>query len=174
MDDSSFLAAIAADPSNNELRLVYADWLEEQGDRRAEYLRMEVEFDQRIGRTPAARRLRNRLFTLRFAMEPGWLAQIDRCVIDCCEEKYADVCPRGWHMLTPTTNPDIRQCAVCNQSVIFCEAASEVFGHERDRYCRPLTFEVVAPEKRNPNEQAFVEWAVEIPARYVDRLIGDD
>ena len=33
-DDSSFLAAIAADRENDGLRLVYADWLEEHEDDR--------------------------------------------------------------------------------------------------------------------------------------------
>lgn len=42
-DDSSFLAAIAADRENDGLRLVYADWLEEHEDDRCEYLRAMCE-----------------------------------------------------------------------------------------------------------------------------------
>jgi uncharacterized protein (TIGR02996 family) len=34
-DESAFQAALDADPSNHDLRLVFADWLEEQGDWRA-------------------------------------------------------------------------------------------------------------------------------------------
>jgi uncharacterized protein (TIGR02996 family) len=37
--DESFLAAIDADRSDDTCRLVYADWLEEQGDGRCIYLR---------------------------------------------------------------------------------------------------------------------------------------
>ena len=41
-DDSTFLAAINTAPADNTPRLVYADWLEEQG-RPAEFLRIECE-----------------------------------------------------------------------------------------------------------------------------------
>jgi uncharacterized protein (TIGR02996 family) len=34
-DESAFQAALDADPANFALRLVFADWLEERGDRRA-------------------------------------------------------------------------------------------------------------------------------------------
>ncbi|MGF1583451.1 MAG: TIGR02996 domain-containing protein [Gemmataceae bacterium] len=38
-NEKSFLDAIAADPENTTIRLVYADWLEEQGrTEAAEYL----------------------------------------------------------------------------------------------------------------------------------------
>jgi uncharacterized protein (TIGR02996 family) len=41
--EESFLRAIADDPADNTTRLVYADWLEERGDPRAEFLRLEYE-----------------------------------------------------------------------------------------------------------------------------------
>lgn len=39
--DVEFLTALAADPRDESTRLVYADWLEEQGDPRGTYLRIE-------------------------------------------------------------------------------------------------------------------------------------
>jgi uncharacterized protein (TIGR02996 family) len=39
MDDANFLRALLAAPEDDALRLVYADWLEERGDPRGEYLR---------------------------------------------------------------------------------------------------------------------------------------
>ena len=39
MDEETFRRAVVASPENDALRLVYADWLEEQGDPRAELLR---------------------------------------------------------------------------------------------------------------------------------------
>jgi uncharacterized protein (TIGR02996 family) len=39
MDDAGFLRAILAAPDDAALRLVYADWLDERGDPRGEYLR---------------------------------------------------------------------------------------------------------------------------------------
>jgi uncharacterized protein (TIGR02996 family) len=39
-DDEPFLRAILATPEDMATRLIYADWLEERGDARAEYLRL--------------------------------------------------------------------------------------------------------------------------------------
>ncbi len=39
--DESFLAAILADPSDETPRLIYADWLEERGDSRGEFIRIQ-------------------------------------------------------------------------------------------------------------------------------------
>src|SRR5262245_29377146 len=41
-DDTRFLQAILAAPDDDDLRLVYADWLEDRGDVRGEYLRLQV------------------------------------------------------------------------------------------------------------------------------------
>jgi uncharacterized protein (TIGR02996 family) len=43
--ETAFLNAIQAQPEDNTLRLVYADWLEEQGDVRAELIRLEIHLD---------------------------------------------------------------------------------------------------------------------------------
>lgn len=40
-DEAALLAAIAASPADALPRLVYADWLEERGDSRAEFLRLQ-------------------------------------------------------------------------------------------------------------------------------------
>src|SRR5262245_20318888 len=42
MTDECFLRALADDPNDDVTRLVYADWLEERGDGRAEFVRAEV------------------------------------------------------------------------------------------------------------------------------------
>src|SRR5688572_20050324 len=41
--DDDFLRAILEDPGDDSLRLVYADWLEERGDPRGEFIRVQVE-----------------------------------------------------------------------------------------------------------------------------------
>jgi uncharacterized protein (TIGR02996 family) len=41
--EDAFLKYILAEPSRREVRLIYADWLEEQGDPRAELIRLEEE-----------------------------------------------------------------------------------------------------------------------------------
>jgi uncharacterized protein (TIGR02996 family) len=42
-EEAAFLASIRADPEDGPTRLAYADWLEERGDARTEYLRLQVE-----------------------------------------------------------------------------------------------------------------------------------
>ncbi|MEK6239790.1 MAG: SUMF1/EgtB/PvdO family nonheme iron enzyme, partial [Planctomycetales bacterium] len=44
-----FLAEIAADPANDAARLVFADWLEERGDLRADLLRLLTELLHLVG-----------------------------------------------------------------------------------------------------------------------------
>ena len=46
MDEEHFLQAISASPDDNLVRLVYADWLDERGDPRAEFVRLQVELRQ--------------------------------------------------------------------------------------------------------------------------------
>src|SRR5215471_21575437 len=41
MDDANFIQPILATPEDASLRLIYADWLEERGDPRGEYLRCQ-------------------------------------------------------------------------------------------------------------------------------------
>jgi uncharacterized protein (TIGR02996 family) len=47
--EEHLIAAIIANPHDDTARLVYSDWLEERGDARGEYLRVEVE----LSRLPA-------------------------------------------------------------------------------------------------------------------------
>jgi uncharacterized protein (TIGR02996 family) len=42
-DEQSFLQAILANPDDDTLRLIYADWLEERGDPRGEFIRVQIE-----------------------------------------------------------------------------------------------------------------------------------
>jgi uncharacterized protein (TIGR02996 family) len=43
MTDEGFLEAILADPADEAVRLIYADWLEERGDPRGEFIRVQCE-----------------------------------------------------------------------------------------------------------------------------------
>jgi uncharacterized protein (TIGR02996 family) len=58
-DDATFIRAIQDNPNDDSIRLVYADWLEERGDSRGEYLR-----------------LAGRLAELRQHIDESWLAAV--------------------------------------------------------------------------------------------------
>src|SRR5262249_19063984 len=69
-DEAAFLAAIQAAPEDGNLRLVYADWLEERGDVRGEYLRLE----HQLSLSP----ITLRLVQLREQIDPSWIALVRR------------------------------------------------------------------------------------------------
>jgi uncharacterized protein (TIGR02996 family) len=64
-DDIAFQRAILANPSDTTLKLVYADWLQERNDPRADYVRLQVEKRFAFGQ---------RLAELGCGLDPGWVA----------------------------------------------------------------------------------------------------
>lgn len=54
-DEQAFLAAIKNQPQDDAAKLAYADWLEEQGDSRGEYLRGVMQLRQERSLTPEQR-----------------------------------------------------------------------------------------------------------------------
>jgi uncharacterized protein (TIGR02996 family) len=100
--DEVFLREILASPEDETPRLIYADWLEERADPRAELLRHDWDLPRicfldwnwvqedadfyldrhpelrgRLNEREANRRWRERVAVLRGALDPGWLALID-------------------------------------------------------------------------------------------------
>jgi uncharacterized protein (TIGR02996 family) len=80
-EERAFLATLRASPADDTARLVYADWLEERGDRRGEFLRAAV-----AARTAAAgadlHPHLDRLSELRSAVSPGWLLRAYRSLAE--------------------------------------------------------------------------------------------
>ena len=79
--EEAFLAALAASPGDEGTRVVYADWLEERGDPRAEYVRIEAQ----LHALPAAESRHPRHATARFRLEVlertldrDWLRRVTR------------------------------------------------------------------------------------------------
>ncbi len=66
--EARFIEAIRLNPLDEESRLVYADWLEERGDERGEYLRLE----NLLWTIPP------RLAVLRARIDPNWLSRVNR------------------------------------------------------------------------------------------------
>src|SRR5262245_32841082 len=67
-EEVGFLRAIQDRPEDDAARLIYADWLDERGDVRAEYLRLEHQLS----------RLPHRLAELHTQIDPAWLAAVRR------------------------------------------------------------------------------------------------
>lgn len=74
--DAAFLDAIAAAPADRWLCLVYADWLEDQGDERAELIRLYEEMRTLEPWSDAFWQRRKRRDALRRTVSPEWLARM--------------------------------------------------------------------------------------------------
>jgi uncharacterized protein (TIGR02996 family) len=77
-EDTGFLKAILASPADDVPRLVYADWLDDRGDPRGEYLRTELALARLSRRSRKAKDLRFRLQELPRSIKPSWLAVFDQ------------------------------------------------------------------------------------------------
>src|SRR5262249_54543890 len=73
-EEEAFLKSISANPPDNTARLVYADWLEERGDLRADYLRVLCAW--LTCRSDRDHQLIERERELRAAVGRRWLARI--------------------------------------------------------------------------------------------------
>ena len=71
--EESLLAQLAEHPEDDVTRLVYADWLEERGDRRAEYLRLELALARSPEGSVEATVLEGRLRVFQPGMDHRWL-----------------------------------------------------------------------------------------------------
>ena len=72
----AFLQEIIAAPDEDGPRLVYADWLEERGDPRAEFIRVQCE-EARLGDCARRSKLRRRAKLLRERYGSEWTAALD-------------------------------------------------------------------------------------------------
>jgi uncharacterized protein (TIGR02996 family) len=81
-EDEAFLAAILARPADDTLRLVYADWLDERGDPRADFVRLECwlhEFPRAGEENPS---LRRQLGELGQPLDRSWIAAVCRVPVE--------------------------------------------------------------------------------------------
>jgi uncharacterized protein (TIGR02996 family) len=83
MEEEAFLRGIVANPEDDTARLVYADWLDERGFSRGEFLRNAVAL-----RSEASRPVIDRLLGLWSMISAEWLRRAERGL---CEEAIREV-----------------------------------------------------------------------------------
>jgi uncharacterized protein (TIGR02996 family) len=86
-EEAGFLAAIRANPRDDSLRLVYADWLDERGRPESAYLRLECELAARASTPsdpvdPGRWELRSALREARTGLDPQWVAAVSRVLLN--------------------------------------------------------------------------------------------
>ena len=74
-DDIAFQRAILANPADTTLKLVYADWLQERDDPRAEFVRLQVELHTTRS-TAAAVNAAAWFLRMGNQLDPDWVALI--------------------------------------------------------------------------------------------------
>jgi uncharacterized protein (TIGR02996 family) len=77
-EEKAFVRAIVDNPTDAFARLVYADWLEEHGDSRAEYLRLLLRLAGSTNGDQRADEHRKRLWELEKEIDLRWLALMNR------------------------------------------------------------------------------------------------
>jgi uncharacterized protein (TIGR02996 family) len=155
VDEAAFLRKLLENPADDTVRLVYADWLEEQetddGRRKSEFLRRTCELTGPD--VPAEAAVRDRLRELAADLDPDWLAVVSRLKLEGCPKKqnanhslpqrgmrigldlFEFVCDKQWDELTPTANSAIRFCVDCKNDVHYCDTITTAKKHARKGHC---------------------------------------
>jgi uncharacterized protein (TIGR02996 family) len=154
--ERAFLEALQAESEDDGLRLVYADWLEERGDPRSEYLRVEVQLANRIEDPRRRLALEARLSELQKHLNMLWTEVVARsaCILNCGASdgrplvRFTFLCPNQWGMLQPTDDPAVRFCAGCQQKVYRCETTAQARDHALSGHCIAISGQVAGTVAR--------------------------
>jgi uncharacterized protein (TIGR02996 family) len=134
--EDRFIQAILANPDDVSIRLVYADWLEERGDSRGEFLRLEAALMGLPREDPRWAGMAVRLRELRATLDRDWLTALGRSPIERCQlPSFEFQCPRQWDHLRLTASVDVRICSVCRLPVHYCHSIEEAQRQARSGRC---------------------------------------
>jgi uncharacterized protein (TIGR02996 family) len=135
VEEDRFVQAILADPDDASIRLVYADWLEERGDPRGEFLRLEAALMELPLEDDRWAAMAARFRELRATIDRDWLTALGRSPVELCELPFAFQCPKQWDRLRLTGEVAVRFCESCRQNVYFCHTIEEAKRHAWSGHC---------------------------------------
>jgi uncharacterized protein (TIGR02996 family) len=124
-DERALIESILCRPNDSIAWLVYADWLEERGDARSEFIRTVIALSGTEMDAEAKSRLETRIRERRAEVDPRWLALLDRAAIELCEFRFKFNCPRTWERLGLTENESVRFCEHCSRHVFYCRSLKQ-------------------------------------------------
>src|SRR5262245_21899769 len=134
-EEKAFLHAILANPAELTAWLVYADWLEEHDDPRAEFIRLEIRRGQLAINDPERTEVEYTLREVRKRLDPNWVAIFDRPAIEDCEPAFPVKCRKQWEKTTATENHRVRRCPSCQKQVYYCSKIKEAREHVERGHC---------------------------------------
>jgi uncharacterized protein (TIGR02996 family) len=149
--EKELLASIAR--HDEAARLVYADWLEGQGEAaRAEFLRLQQVL---VGPAPLDdagkalfKRRTDRLRVLADTIDIEWRREVARPLVENCDAHFDFACPMEWGQLAPTDDPNVRACNLCEEPVYYCNSIADARTHAWQKRCVAIDVTV----ERAPND----------------------
>jgi uncharacterized protein (TIGR02996 family) len=135
--EDSLLRAIANRDETS--RIVYADWLEQQGDLlRAEFLRVQDELlEMRPGDAEFAVQA-SRLGALATQIDVAWRVRVASPGVERCGLALDFRCPMEWSMLQATQRDGVRHCTGCQKDVYYAFTVGEARKYAKDGHCVAL------------------------------------
>jgi len=161
-EEDAFLRKLLEQPNSDLTRLVFADWLDEQGTpdslAKAEFLRLIADADY-IGK------FEERVKELAAQLDPHWLAVVGKLPIENCATAedmgiratprrlaFSFECPKKWEELTPTEDgTGVRYCGECEKTVHYCHDADDLRRNANRGNC--VAVELGVPRRPGDLEQ---------------------
>lgn len=150
-----FIAEIAVSrqdhPRHTQALLVYADWLEDRGDERAELIRLGIELGEGTGPGETIVERARRFHELRTRADRDWYHVVfqRKSIITCGQAelqptvlRFSFECPKVWEELSLTGDATIRYCAGCRQTVHRCETIEQAEAHAGRGECVSISLPV--------------------------------
>jgi uncharacterized protein (TIGR02996 family) len=167
--EQALLAAIAR--HDEASRLVYADWLEGQGEtERAEFLRLQQAL---VGTPPVDdagkavwKRRSDRLRVLADKLDQTWRTQVARPLVENCDAHFDFACPMEWGQLTPTDDPGVRSCKLCDEPVYYCTSIADARRQAFQKRC--VAVDITVKRSANDLVQMKMRGRMVVTPRVVD------
>lgn len=135
--EHGFLSSLRAQPGDEAARLVYADWLEEQGrSAEGQFLRLQVSIAALAPNDPELTKTTESLRVIAQRVPPEWRRLVARAPIEGCEVRFDFACPKKWEGLAPTDRgEDVRFCDACKKNVYYTQTVAEALDHAQKGDC---------------------------------------
>jgi uncharacterized protein (TIGR02996 family) len=166
--ETAFLQGILENPDDDAGRLVYADWLDENGQpEKARFVRLEVELSGIPRSDPRFVSLAAELDDLDAAIGGTWNWALVRPgrLLNCGKVgpgdpwlRFTHECRNRWVDLRPTEDPAVRHCEGCRRNVHHCASKAEADRHAVRGDCiaisSRLALDVAAQQRKESSEEA--------------------
>lgn len=169
--DEDFLRKLLENPADDTIRLVYADWLDEQGEavskKKSEFLRLTVRLTDQAKKAGWRKARLKELGQLAADLDTDWLAVVSKLKIENCGKEgqssrrslaFNFVCDKRWDELAPTEGQAIRFCEQCKNNVHYCETITEARNHAWEGHCIAVDLGIIRRDRDLEPRYAIAGW----------------